>query len=253
MKSLVRWSTTLSLVGGILLGSLFAGANRAVALTQEQVVERLQAVPVFMITNAQGVPLVAVLGEGEEAPAVAGVFISRQDAQASLDGLRQSSPEIATTVQVVPVSLAQVYELALANENQEQPLEFTFVPTAEQVESARSVLQQSGEDPDEFNGVPIFLARSNDEEGGYLTIQQGQSQVVPMFFDQEELQNLLSQLRQEQPDLANSMTIQVVNLESLIQTLQDSNNPELNQILLVPPRESLEFIRSLQGQPAQPQ
>jgi nickel transport protein len=206
-----------------------------------------------MITNAQGVPLVAVLGNEEEAPAVAGVFISREDAQASLDNLRQNDPELATNVQVVPVSLAQVYELAVSNEDQEQPLGFTFVPTTEQVESARSVLQQSGENPDEFNGVPIFLARSTDDEGGYLTIQQGQNQVVPMFFDQGELQDLLGQLRQDQPELADSMTIQVVNLESLIQTLQDSNNPELNQILLVPPRESIEFIRSLQGQPAQGQ
>jgi DNA-binding TFAR19-related protein (PDSD5 family) len=253
MKSLVRWSTTLSLVGGILLGSLLGGANRALALTQEQVVERLQSVPVFMITNAQGVPLVAVLGDEEAAPAVAGVFISRQDAQTSLDNLRQSDPELATDVQVVPVSLAQVYQLAVANENQEQPLEFTFVPTTEQVESARSVLEQSGENPDEFDGVPIFLARSTADEGGYLTIQQGQNQVVPMFFNQDELQNLLAQLRQSQPELADSMTIQVVNLESLIQTLQDSDNPELNQILLVPPRETIEFIRSLQGQPGQGQ
>jgi nickel transport protein len=221
--------------------------------------QRLNSVPVFTITDAEGAPLVASPSEGEQGAPVAEVFISRQDAENFLNNLRNDNPELANNVQVVPVSLAEVYNLALEAEAQEDPLEFAFVPMRQQVDSALSVLRQSGENVEEFPGVPLFLARSaNEGEGdGYLTIQQGEQQVIPIFFKQEDLQAMLTRLSTSQPDLAETITVQVINLEELINTLQASDNPALNQIQLIPPRESIDYIRSLQPtqgqQPAQPQ
>lgn len=252
MKSFLRWSTALSLVSGVLLGALTAGAQQVLALTDEQIIDRLRPVPVFTITDAEGSPLVASPGEGEAGTAVAGVFISQQDAQNFLNSLREQNPQVAQNVQVVPVSLAEVYQLARTSESQEDPLEFAFVPMPQQVQLALTILRQSGEAVEQFQGVPLFVARSSDQNGGYLTIQQGEQEVIPMFFKQEELQAMLDRLRSDQPALAEQMTIQVVNLEGLIDTLENSENPDLNNILLVPPRETLEFIRSLQSQ-QQPQ
>ena len=64
MKSLVRWSATLGLVGSTLLGSVFTGNLQALALPEEQVVKTLQPIPVFTVTDAQGAPLVASVPDG---------------------------------------------------------------------------------------------------------------------------------------------------------------------------------------------
>lgn len=255
MKSLLYRGATLFAVGGVLASSLFAGSSRVLALTDEQVAERLRNVPVFTITDDQGAPLVSTPEDGsEDAAPVAGVFIDSTDAQNFLSSLRENNPELASSVQVVPVSLAEVYQLALSGQSSDRRLEFTFIPNQEVVETAITLLQNTGEDVSSFEGVPIFIARSSEDgDMGYLTIQQGDQQVIPMFFTEEDLQAMLTRLEQLQPDLANTVSIQVINLEGLINTLERSDNPELEQILLVPPEESLEFIRSQQGQPAQPQ
>ncbi|MDX2216925.1 MAG: Tic22 family protein [Oculatellaceae cyanobacterium bins.114] len=251
MKSFVRWSTALSLVGGVLFGSLFVGGMRSLALTTEQVAERLRPVPVFTLTDAEGAPLVATQ-QGQEGTPVAGVFISMQDAENFLNNLRQSNPDVARNVQVTPVSLAEVYQLAIADNA--EALEFAFIPIQQQVQVAVEVLRQNGENVQEFEGVPLFIARSGGQENGYLTIQQGEQQVIPIFFTRDDLQAMLEQVRQRQPELTTNTSIQVVNLEGLINTLQNSENQELNRILLVPPRESIEFIQSLprEGEAAPP-
>ncbi|MBE9182716.1 hypothetical protein IQ268_29705 [Oculatella sp. LEGE 06141] len=250
MKSVVRWSTTVGLVGGILLGSLFAGTAQVQALTDEQVMERLRPVPVFALAGADGQPLVASPAEGQQGPSIANVFISQQDAQTFLSNLREQNPEVAGGVQVVPVSLAEVYQLANAN-NRQDGLAFAFIPMQQQVEAARTVLQQDGANPTEFEGVPIFTAQSSTEEGVYLTITRGEEQVIPIFLEREGLQAMLDRLSQVEPELASSLVVEVDNLEGLIEELKTSDNEALNQILLVPPRESIEFIQSLQQRQGQ--
>ncbi|MCU0524070.1 MAG: hypothetical protein MUF72_04520 [Elainella sp. Prado103] len=254
MKSVIRWALNLSVAGGVLLSTLASGVQ-VLALPQEQVMERLRSVPVFTLTNNEGSPLLAVPTEGEDRDPIASVFISRTDAEAFLNGLRSRDPQTAEGIQVVPVPLAKIYELEMQQQQQnaEEQLRFAFIPEQRQVEAARTVLQQSGQNS-EFQGVPLFIARSGGEEGGYLTINQGEQQVIPMFFDRAELQGLLDRLQQVQPDLASTVQVQVVNLEGVIQTLQNSDNQELTRIVLVPSQASRDYIRSLQntqgGQPA---
>ncbi len=247
MKSLVRWSATVGLIAGTLVGSMLMGGTRALALTNEEVRQRLLPVPVFTITDDQGSPLVAAPSEGEPGSPVAGVFISYQDAQDFLNELTAGDPSLEGSVQVVPVSLAEVYDLAVSMRDQENRLEFVFVPVQQQVEQAVNILRTENPDLNEFEGVPLFLARSLTSDGsGYVTIRQGESEVVPMFFSEPDLQQLVSRLAMEQPDLAASIEIQVINLEGLISTLETSDNGDLNQIILVPPRESLELLQMLQ-------
>jgi hypothetical protein len=98
MKSLVRWSATLGLVGSALLGSFCTDNLQALALTEDQVVQKLQSVPVFTVTDAQGSPLVASIPKGQnqnQTTAVAGVFISQKDAQAFVERLKTEKPDLA--------------------------------------------------------------------------------------------------------------------------------------------------------------
>lgn len=247
MKSLVRWSATVGLVGSALVGSLLAGAVQVLALPAEQIIQKLRPVPVFTIANSQGAPLVAAPPNGQKGQPVAGVFINQQDAQAFLNELKTKKPDIAKGVQVVPVSLAEVYQLNQSNKNKPDGLGFAYVPSRQQVDTALALLKQGGQQVQNFNGTPLFVARGGKEKG-YLTIQQGNQSVIPMFFKKEELQNLLDRFKKQQPDMASTIEIQVLNLEGLMQVLQTKNDPQLNQIVLVPPQDSLEYVRSLSGQ-----
>lgn len=248
MKSIVRWGAVLSLVGSVLLGpSLTANSSRALALPPEQIMQKLRAVPVFTITDENGSPLVASTSEGGQGSSVTGVFISRQDALAFVDRLTTQNPELANNVQVVPVSLAEVYQLAQQMQNNPEQLGFDFVPVDRQVNLALEVLREDGKEVEQFNGVPLFLA-TGGPDNGYLTVQNGNQQVIPLFFNKEELDRVLDQFRTQNPDLAGTVDVQVVNLQGVIQLLQESNDSELNKIMLIPPRESIDYVRSLQPQ-----
>ncbi|MEQ9669717.1 Tic22 family protein [Coleofasciculus sp. G2-EDA-02] len=244
MKSLVRWSATLGLVGTTLLGSLWGGSLRTLALTEQQVMEKLQSVPVFTVTDGEGSPLVASIPtQSNQNAAVAGVFISQRDAQAFVERLKREKPELGNQVRVVPVSLAEVYQLDQQSQNQPNGLDFAYIPVQQQVQSAQQLLGQG----QEFQGVPLFVARGGSDRG-YLTIQQENQQVIPFFFDKEQLQNLVNRFKEQQPNLASSVEIQVVPLEGIISTLQTQDNPQLEQILLIPSQESLQFLRQSSSQ-----
>ncbi len=253
MKSLVRWSATLGLVGSTLLGSFLTNNLEALALTEEQVVQKLQPVPVFTITDEQGSPLVASVPNGQnqnQTTPVAGVFISQRDAQAFVERLKRDNPELGNKVQVVPVSLAEVYELERRNQNQQNAVDFAFIPVEQQVQSAQAIIGQTGQQAQQFQGTPLFVAKGGQEQG-YLTIQQDGRQIIPFFFEREQLQGMIDRFKQQQPNLASTVQMQVVPLEGVIQALQSSNNDQLTNIMLIPSRESLEFLQTLRSAPQQ--
>lgn len=262
MKSMIRWAATLGLAGSAVIGSSVIGNMRVLALPQEQIVQKLGPVPVFTITDNKGAPLVAAVPNQPKQSGIAGVFISRQDAQAFVEQLKKKDPNLAKNVRVVPVSLGEVYKLDQANQNNPNALDFAYVPQKQQVNAAMTLLQQSGQKVQQFNGTPLFVAKAGNKQKGYLTINQSNQQVIPFFFNKDELQAMLERFKKQKPDLASTVEIQVVNLEGVLQALQTRNDQALNQIVLVPPRESLEFVRSLEpaapaqnqrSQPAKPQ
>jgi hypothetical protein len=246
MRSLIRWSTTVGLVGSVLAGTVLAGASRVLALPQDQILQKLRSVPVFTIANGQGAPLVASPPQGQKGPAVAGVFISQKDAQAFLETLKSKNPDLAKGVNVVPISLAEFYQLQQQNKDKPQGLGFAFVPSKQEVTIAVDLLKKSGQQVQQFNGTPIFVARGGDQKG-YLTIQQGNQSVIPMFFKKEELQSLVDKFKQQQPKLASTIDIQVLNLEGLIEVFRTKNDPQLNQVVLVPSQEAIDYVRSAAG------
>ncbi|MER3433831.1 MAG: hypothetical protein C4288_10450 [Leptolyngbya sp. ERB_1_1] len=246
MKSLVRWSTTAAIVGGTLLAGL-----QALALTPEQIKQKLQPVAVFTIANNQGAPLVAQPPNGQKGNPVAGVFISQRDANAFLDNLKSKNPALAKDVKVVPVSLAEVYQLNQGSQGKPDKLDFAYVPTKQQLDSALAILKASGQKVTQFNGTPLFVATAGKDKG-FLTIQEGNQSVIPMFFNKEDLQPLVDRFKQQKPDLAATVNIQVFPLEGVMQAMQREKDPQLDKIVLIPPKETLEFVRSQQPQQQRP-
>ncbi|NEQ63962.1 MAG: hypothetical protein F6J86_13285 [Symploca sp. SIO1B1] len=267
MKSLVRWGATLGLVGSTLLGSFFTANIQALALPEEEITKRLQPIPVFTVTDAQGAPLVQSVtvpnnnqtAEQESKTVdVARVFLSRQDANTFLANLKSKDPDLGNSVQVVPVSLAEVYELEKNSRNQTENLDFALIPKQEQVQLAQPLWQaqieawerqnpNQGQRSKEFQGVPLFAAKAGPDQG-YLTIQlENGEQSIPFFFEKSLLQEMVDRYKQQQPSQANNVVIEVIPLAGLITALQREDNPDLNKITLMPSRESLEFLRSLRS------
>jgi len=244
MKFLRNWGIRLGLCSGAMVSVLLGMTPDSLALPQPEIIQKLQQVPVFTVANENGSPLVA---SGENDSRVAGVFISQRDAQEFVSRLKKENPELGQQVQVVALSLGRVYQLDQENENKDNGLDFAYVPMEEEVESALSLLQSRGQQVENFSGVPLFIARGGDNEG-YLMVEREGQQIIPMFFEKSQLQQMVEQFKQSQPEQAQSVQIDVVTLQSMLQTLEEKNDEQLKQVVLVPSQESLEFLQSVSEQ-----
>jgi DNA-binding TFAR19-related protein (PDSD5 family) len=243
MKSLIRWGATLGLVCSTFWVGTLGGAKSALALEDAQIVEKLQTVPVFTITDREGAPLILSVPDGDASIPITGVFIRFEDAQAFLEKVKTDQPELADQIQVTLLSLADTYTLGQEQEGQAEALNFQYIPDRAQVNTAQELLQASGQNVEQFPGVPLFLARAGDVP---LTTQQGDERLVPVFFDENELQQELDRLKAETPELANTVTVEVLQLERLIEVMQTTDDPTMENLLLVPPQATLELLETLQ-------
>lgn len=237
MNSLIRWGTTLGLVGGAVLTTVVGQTLKVLALPTEEVVKILQGIPVFTIADGQGAPLVAV----DNNKKITGIFVSQQEAQKFFQQLKKDKPDIANKVSVQPVSLGEVYKLAIANANKPDALNFAYVPVPTEINAATQILTAAGQKYQ--GGVPLYVARGGKEQG-YLTIQQNNEQVIPFFFEAKQIQDMVARFKKDKPDLASTVKIEVVPLENVMSTLQQSDDKMLKSIRLVPSEESLKFIQT---------
>lgn len=246
MKSILRKGASLAIVSSTFLGSLLIGTLEVLALTQEQILQKLAPVLVFTINNESGQTVIREIRNQQQnsTAKVAGIFISQKDAQDFLNKMKTENPQLANNMQVVPRSLADIYQLEEANKNKPEALNFAYVPTKEQVDSALAVLRQSGQNVQEFNGVPLFVL-SGGPNKNYLAAQRGNQQIIPFFFSKEEVQAEAERIKKQQPDLASSLQIDVVPLEGLIEAWKNRKEEWLSKIELIPAKESRDLLRTL--------
>jgi hypothetical protein len=252
MKSFVRWGATLGLIGSTLLGAVFVGNFPVWALSEQQIKEKLDSIPVYLITNEKGLPLSRTLPEAQNGKkaggSVTGVYLSRQEAQTFINELRNAKgkdpklEEIAKNLQVTAVPLGVIYQQLQQTKNQENRLLFAFKPVDQEIKGALELLQQSGQKVDQFKSVPVFAVRFAPDQG-YVPIQMtaDKQQLIPLFLSKQDAQGLLGQVKPKHP----KADIQVIDVDGVIKTLQDKNDTWLNQVVLVPSAESREYIKTL--------
>lgn len=244
IKPLVRWSVTLGVAGATFLSWGVLENLVAIALPEEEVLEKLDPVPVFTIADEQGAPLVA---SGENEAKVAGVFISQDDANEFVNQLKTENPELAEKVKVVPVSLGEIYQLSESAQSEENALNFAYVPEEEAVNSAKT-LGEANQQPYQ-GGVPLFVARGGEGKG-YLTFERDSQQVIPFFFDKAQLEEMVARFKEQEPEIAANVDIEVHPLEGVIETLETGSDEVLEKIVLVPSSESIEFLQNVSAPPA---
>ncbi len=249
MKALVRWGATLGLVGSTLLGSVVVGSFPVLALSEQQIKEKLDAVPVYLITNDKGLPLSRPLSEAQTpGSSVTGVYMSRQEAQSfikELQGVPGQDPkmqQMMKSLQVTAVPMGAIYEQLQQNKNQSQRLLFAFKPVEREIKGAMELLRKSGQQVNQFNSVPVFAVRFAPDQG-YVPIQltSDNEQLIPLFLSKQDAQGLLTKIKPQFP----KADIQVIDIDGVIKTLQDKNDAWLNQVVLVPSQESREYIQTL--------
>lgn len=233
-KSLFTRIRNVSLIGATVVSCWLTQTTKLLALPQEAIVQKLRPIPVFTIADSQGAPLIA---SNDENARVAGVFISKQDANGFVEKLKKDNPELGQQVQVIPVSLGEIFELSEANAKEKDPVIFAYVPTQSQVEQAKKLNAQYQ------SGVPLFVAKAGDDQG-YLTIKQNDQEVIPFFFDQQQVQQLVDNFKKAQPDLASTIKIDVVILEAVLEAFKEGNDEMLTKIVLWPSKESIDFLRA---------
>jgi len=273
MKSLARLGATLCAVGATVLGTWIATGTRAIALSQAEIVQQLNDIPVFTITDSEGNPFVAVISEPVEEPAASDeaegedsatddsatqttiltrVFISHEDAETALETFETENPDV-DDVQITPISLGLVYQTASQSLSQENRLEFFFVPMIEEVNYALSLFS---EEDTPSPGVPLFMVSSaddttadadvadEDEAITLLTFQNGSQEIIPLFFSREQFNEAIDSIDDEASSFQDNLNVDVIWLRDYIRLLEIKDDEEVRQYRMIPLDDSLGFARS---------
>lgn len=256
MKSLTQ-ITGLAIASSI-LATLTSPLAPALALTEAQVLERLNGVPVFTITDDKGNPLLGSLPTKDKKPdqpdQLLLFFLSPDDAQGMLNRIKQGNPEIGQKARVIVRSMNDAYKVIKQNEANKK-VAFQIVPSKASIESARSILTSQGKPAEQLPAIPVFFATGGkDKDQGLLTLEQEGKQYVPFFFEQKDLQSLIERAQKQQPELAKNTKVQVTSLFQVIDSMIGKKDAkpaaESERFTFVPSRTAFEYVIKNQPQSA---
>lgn len=239
MKSFIRSSITLGLVGGsVMIYSLFNSSLSVLALTPEQIVEKLNQIPVFTIGNSK-----EILLSTDNNKKTFVTYLSHQDAQQVVEQITKENPE--SKVEVITIPLGKVYELLKNKEksrSQEPPDLFTFIPLKKQLPSALSILKQENPSAKNFPGIPLFYGMIKvDEQETFLSVKDGERSFTPFYFERESLQKLIENIRLQQPKFASSIEVKVTPLGGIVSAFESNDKKQedfVKSVVLIPSQES---------------
>lgn len=245
-KFFIRWATALCLAT-----TCFGQALSALALSPQQIQEKLQEIPVFTITNDKGEILLA---GGQEQKKSVVLFISQAEAKKSIEQLKQKNP--SQPLQIMPVSLGRMYQAIKENKSDPNSPLMSLIPIPSEINAAQQLVGAQ----QQFQGVPLFYATikvqgaagaaPGKEQEAYLTAPDNQNQpIIPFYFEKETIQKLVEEFKKAQPSQANNVQIRVVPLEALLTSFERNDNPNEEKakenMVIVPSRESIQFIQNL--------
>jgi hypothetical protein len=235
--------------GIAIAGSVMLAASPLQALPDAQIIEKLQSIPVFTLTDQGGAPLTASVNGDAKKGSYTGVYLSQKEAKAFLQKLQRDKPDIAKKLQIRAVPLSEMYKIQVANGSAgANKLDIAFVPNDEQVKTALALTQKTNPQIKSFNGVPLFVARAGKQKG-YITVNYKDKKIIPLFFEREQVQVIIDQFKKENPTLASTTDVQVLTLESLLDTMRTKNDALYSQVAINPSREAIEYLKTQTTKP----
>ncbi|MGD1851168.1 MAG: Tic22 family protein [Cyanophyceae cyanobacterium] len=226
----------------------------AVAIPEEDVIEKLSAIPVYTIVGDEGQPLFGSFNDVDSSSIPA--FIDQENADTFVE--RDELFPDDNNPRVIPVPLGQLYEFQQTQgsdpENQNAAFTLGMVPDTEQVTQAISLLQEQGEEVEEFRGVPVFITILEVEgQEVYLALERADRRGVLVFFDYQDFENLVQNLTANAEEPKPKISAQVASLELMIDILLARDDAWLLEVEFVPTPESRQFIQQLREQQSQDQ
>ncbi|MGK7945414.1 MAG: Tic22 family protein [Microcystaceae cyanobacterium] len=239
MKSLLRRATTLGLIGSVVVTSWLGSTLKALGIPESEITRVLSPIPVFMIVNGEGLPLVLQQNETNKKFTLA--FVSEDDAKKAYDQFQQENPDQSQAFKVMGVPLPEVYKLQIASAQEEDGLSVQYVPTATEVQVAQQLLEPAGQEYK--GGVPLFVATGGPDKG-YLTVKDPNDEtIIPFFFEKEQIQSMVDAAKKDSPDIANTIKIEVVLLEQVMSALTTKDDEWLTKIRFVPSEDAANYVR----------
>jgi hypothetical protein len=230
--------------GIAIASSVMLAASPLQALPDAQIIEKLQNIPVFTLTDQGGAPLTASVNGDPKKGSYTGVYLSQKEAKTFLQKLQRDNPEIAKKLQIRAVPLSEMYKIQIASSSTgASKLDIAFVPVDSQVKTALALTQKTNPQIKSFNGVPLFVARAGKQKG-YITVNYKDKKIIPLFFEREQVQVIIDQFKKENPALASTTDVQVLTLESLLDTMRTKNDALYSQVAINPSREAIEYLQS---------
>jgi hypothetical protein len=232
----------LGVAVGLVSSAVIATAP-AQALTDAQIIEKLQSIPVITLTDKSGSPLVSQLNGDKQKGFYTEVYLGQKEVKATLQRLQASNPAVAKQLQVRVVTLGEVYRTQVASSGSTK-LNVLVVPSETQVKTALTLLRKNDPKIKQFDGVPLFVGVAGKPKG-FVTINSAQDKkrIIPVFFEREQLQVVLDKFKKDQPKWASTVEIQVISLDGLLTQMRAKNEPFYSQIVIASPKEMTDYIQ----------
>lgn len=237
-------------VSRLAIGALWSvmAASSAIALPPEEISKKLEAVPVFTLTNAEGTPALVEVGDrAGQRQTVARMFVSPQDAIAWLDRLKASTPNAPNTLRVSAVPLSAIYELL---QKPSPDYQLQLIPDLNEVKLARELLDRNQQPQEKLQGIPLFLVTASDGAAPtYVTVDRDGVEEIRFFMDRAQAEVVAREFADQVPDLAATVQIQVVDLDEFLAVLSDRDDEWLTRVRILPSTAAQAFF---ENQPPRP-
>lgn len=214
----------------------------AQALPEAQIVEKLQKVPVFTITNDKGNFLQQSVKSAGTTRLITPVFMELKDSALFLKNLKKNQSPQSKVAQITVVPLSEIYKLQVAAQKKSDNVSFVFFPTEQQLKNAQ--LLKKPYQANALYPVPLFMIAIK-QQNKYVTVQE--NNLTPLFLGKQQAQQWLDRVRKKDPKLVAKAEIKVNYLHNVLQDFQAKNYPAQQQLVLVPSAESVDSIRKLQA------
>lgn len=236
MQRFFRQLVSTSFMGMAIAGCALMAADPALALSEQEILEKLESVPVFLIVNGEGQSLTASVDAENSQIEVPIVFLNSTEVEGFLEEAQSEGSAIAEGAQIAILPLDEVYEEA--SSQLESPDILVYIPSASSVQQASQIAEQ------EVQGVPLYAAVDLEREQYLLTGDN----TLPMFFSLADLQSQVSALIQSNPAIEDSIGVEVTTLETILMNMS-ADDPEIDQVLelvqFVPSSQTLQYLESL--------
>jgi len=229
---LIRLGQTAPMLASLISLAVIAPvAQTTTPLTLDQVVQKLNSIPVFVVVNDRGQPVITTV----KGKSVVGVFISPRDATSFLEDAIKNNripKEEQTKVKVTGLPLGDLYRRTkLVGE---EAIRIGLVGASSEQAVANAEAKKLDPKAVQFEKTPLYAGKIKGS--GYLNFAIDGKAVVPLFFSRAELEAKVAEAEKARPEMKGKIDIELTSLEGIISLLEtgDSKHTTTLGFVLLP-------------------